>query len=99
MVLVTPRNRDAVLQRDGHCDRGSTIVQTFDFGHHTDGSAYIVMELLGRETLDERTKTRGTFEIANAVLIVRRVATSFGAAHAQGIVHRDQPGIGMVGRR
>ena len=30
------------------------IVQIFDFGHHTDGSAYIVMELLDGEPLDRR---------------------------------------------
>lgn len=31
-----------------------SIVQIFDFGHHTDGSAYIVMELLDGEPLDKR---------------------------------------------
>src|SRR5678816_1494475 len=30
------------------------IVQIFDYGHHTDGSAYIVMELLDGEPLDKR---------------------------------------------
>ncbi len=30
------------------------IVQVFDFGHHTDGSAYLVMELLDGEALDRR---------------------------------------------
>src|SRR5512147_3344395 len=32
------------------------IVQIFDFGHHTDGSAYIVMEFLEGEPLDGRVK-------------------------------------------
>src|SRR5947209_16949846 len=30
------------------------IVQVFDFGHHTDGSAFIVMELLEGEAMDKR---------------------------------------------
>src|SRR5262245_20238170 len=30
------------------------IVQIFDFGHHSDGSAFLVMELLEGETLDAR---------------------------------------------
>src|SRR5215510_8904919 len=30
------------------------IVQVFDFGYHTDGSAFIVMELLEGETVDQR---------------------------------------------
>src|SRR5947208_3581457 len=29
------------------------IVQVFDFGYHTDGSAYIVMELLEGEAMDK----------------------------------------------
>src|ERR1041384_4462024 len=32
------------------------IVQIFDFGYHTDGSAFIVMELLDGEPLDGRLK-------------------------------------------
>src|SRR4249920_2067105 len=32
------------------------IVQIFDFGHHTDGTAYIVMELLEGETLEARRR-------------------------------------------
>jgi len=39
------------------CDPG--IVQIFDFGHHTDGSAYIVMEYLEGEGLDQRLARLG----------------------------------------
>src|SRR5687768_13819929 len=35
------------------------IVQIFDFGYHTDGSAYIVMEYLDGETLDARLRRFG----------------------------------------
>ena len=64
------------------------IVQVFDFGIHTDGSAYIVMELLEGEPLEARIQ-RGTISVADALRITRQVAGSLGAAHARGIVHRD----------
>jgi eukaryotic-like serine/threonine-protein kinase len=64
------------------------IVSVFDFGFHTDGSAFIVMELLEGESLDARI-VRGTISIADALRITRQVAGSLGAAHARGIVHRD----------
>ena len=42
------------------------IVQVFDFGHHADGTAYIVMELLEGETLDERLKRVRVLAIPDA---------------------------------
>jgi serine/threonine-protein kinase len=65
------------------------IVQIFDFGYHTDGSAYIVMELLNGEPLDKRLKRFGTLQPLEALRVIRQVAASVGAAHARGIVHRD----------
>src|SRR5207248_11057500 len=65
------------------------IVQIFDFGHHVDGSAYIVMELLEGETLAQRLYRTGALAPADALRIMRQVATSLGAAHARAIVHRD----------
>jgi eukaryotic-like serine/threonine-protein kinase len=65
------------------------IVQIFDFGHHTDGSAYIVMELLEGEPLDKRLHSQGVLPVGEALRIIRQVAGSLGAAHARGIVHRD----------
>jgi eukaryotic-like serine/threonine-protein kinase len=65
------------------------IVQIFDFGVHTDGSAYIVMEFLEGETLDDRIRNRGRLTARDALTIARQVAASLGAAHAQHIVHRD----------
>jgi len=64
------------------------IVQVFDFGVHTDGSAYIVMELLEGESLDARIH-RGAIAVVDALRITRQVAASLAAAHARGIVHRD----------
>src|SRR5882757_9754042 len=65
------------------------IVQIFDFGHHVDGSAYIVMELLDGEPLDRRLKREGALSLADGLRLVRQVASTLGAAHARGIIHRD----------
>src|SRR3569623_204431 len=65
------------------------IVQIFDFGHRADGSAYIVMELLEGEGLDQRLRRRGELAVPDALRIMRQVGGSLGAAHAAGIIHRD----------
>ena len=65
------------------------IVQVFDFGHHTDGSAYLVMELLDGEAMDARLKRIGRFAPVDAVRLMAQIATSLGAAHAKGVIHRD----------
>jgi ABC-type phosphate transport system substrate-binding protein len=65
------------------------IVQIFDFGQHTDGSAYIVMELLDGEPLDRRLRREGALGLGDALRLMRQVASTLGAAHARGIVHRD----------
>jgi serine/threonine protein kinase len=64
------------------------IVQVFDFGYHDDGSAYIVMELLDGEALERRI-SRGRLDLAQALRLMRQVASTLGAAHERGIVHRD----------
>src|SRR6478735_8938083 len=43
------------------------IVQVFDFGYHTDGSAYLVMEVLEGEAMDARLKRIGRFSPVDAV--------------------------------
>ncbi len=65
------------------------IVQVFDFGHHTDGSAFLVMELLDGEAMDARLKRIGRFNPVDAVRLMAQIATSLGAAHAKGVIHRD----------
>jgi serine/threonine-protein kinase len=65
------------------------LVEVFDFGHHTDGSAYIVMELLVGESLSARISRDGRLAPAVALAIARQVAIAIEAAHQQGIVHRD----------
>jgi serine/threonine-protein kinase len=65
------------------------IVQIFDFGHHTDGTAYIVMEMLDGESLERRLHRQGSLALGDVLRLMRQIASSLGAAHARGIVHRD----------
>jgi eukaryotic-like serine/threonine-protein kinase len=65
------------------------IVQVFDFGYHTDGSAFIVMEFLEGEPLDRRLAKLGKLSVHEALRLCRQIAGSLAAAHAQRIVHRD----------
>src|SRR6185503_13578274 len=69
------------------------IVQVFDFGEHTDGTAYIAMEFLDGEGLDKRLHRMGKLPVVDALRIMRQVASTLGVAHAHGVVHRDlKPG-------
>ncbi|MGE5184732.1 MAG: serine/threonine-protein kinase, partial [Acidobacteriota bacterium] len=65
------------------------IVQVFDYGHHADGSAYIVMELLEGEPMDRRLRRLGQFSVDDCLRLSRMICASLAAAHAKGIVHRD----------
>src|SRR5215207_3062072 len=88
-------SRPEIVQRFFNEARAATtisdpgIVQIFDFGQHTDGSAYIVMELLAGEPLNRRLALHGAMELPDALRLMRQVASTLGAAHAHGIVHRD----------
>src|SRR4051812_44334761 len=65
------------------------IVQVFDFGHHTDGSAFIVMELLHGEPMDRRLQRIGSFAPLACLRTIRQICASLVVAHDKGIVHRD----------
>ncbi len=69
------------------------LVDVFDFGHHTDGRAFIVMEFLPGESLAERLEREPRLPIPLACVISRAVANALHVAHEQGIIHRDlKPG-------
>jgi Tol biopolymer transport system component len=53
-----------------------------------DGVRFLVLELVGGETLGERLK-RGPLSTDEALDICRQIAEALGAAHEQGILHRD----------
>jgi serine/threonine protein kinase len=63
------------------------IVAVYDTGE-SDGSPYIVSELLTGETLRERLAV-GSLGVRRAVEYAAQVARGLAAAHDRGIVHRD----------
>ncbi|HLX57210.1 MAG TPA: protein kinase [Ktedonobacteraceae bacterium] len=64
------------------------IVQTYDYGQ-TDGTYYIVMELVEDTDLRRYMRSRGVLDVERAAIIAHNVALGLGAAHRMGIVHRD----------
>ena len=65
------------------------VVTVFDLGYHTDGSPYIVMELLRGLDLHGRLRQEPTLSLAEKASIVAQVLDGLGHAHKAGIVHRD----------
>jgi eukaryotic-like serine/threonine-protein kinase len=68
--------------------RHPSIVEVFDVGEDG-GDAFLVMELLEGETVDERVSREGRIEPAVAVAIASEVCDALSAAHDAGLVHRD----------
>ncbi len=72
--------------------RGPSFVEVFDHGF-SDDQAYLVMELLDGETLQQRLQRVGKLSLDETVQLVRGVGVSLRLAHALQIVHRDlKPG-------
>jgi serine/threonine protein kinase len=55
----------------------------------SNGTSYLVMELVSGETLAERVKREGAVPIEEALAICKQIAEALEAAHEKGIVHRD----------
>jgi Tol biopolymer transport system component len=55
----------------------------------TNGTSYLVMELVSGETLAERVKRDGAVPIEEALAICKQIAEALEAAHEKGIIHRD----------
>jgi serine/threonine protein kinase len=65
------------------------IVEIFDFGEAPGVGAYLVMELLEGESLQDRLDRRRRMLPGETSSIVQRLAAALGAAHTRGIIHRD----------
>ena len=66
------------------------IVRIFDFGEDAEaGTHYMVMEYLGGRDLGVYLGEKGKLVLAEALPLVRQIASALDYAHAQGLVHRD----------
>ena len=55
----------------------------------SNGTSYLVMELVSGETLAERIKREGAVPVEEALTIAKQIAEALEAAHEKGIIHRD----------
>ena len=91
-ALATDPAVTARFQREVHALaqlRDPHTVVAYDAGKTPDGSLYLVMELLGGESLFERFTSQGPLPWPTVVKLARGVCCSLAEAHALGIVHRD----------
>jgi serine/threonine-protein kinase len=65
------------------------VVDVFDVHHLPDGTPYLVGEFLEGEELADYVENRGALDPFLAANVARQVCAALGAAHANGIVHRD----------
>jgi serine/threonine-protein kinase len=65
------------------------VVHTHDHGVLSDGTPYIIMELLEGESLAARLRRTGSLSLKEAALVVSQVGKALTEAHRLGIVHRD----------
>jgi eukaryotic-like serine/threonine-protein kinase len=64
------------------------VAGVYDYGEEG-GLPFIVMELLGGETLADRIERQGRLPAAEAAKIAGQVAAALQAAHDAGVIHRD----------
>ena len=55
----------------------------------SNGTSYLVMELVSGETLADRIKREGAVPVEEALAICKQIAEALEAAHEKGIIHRD----------
>ncbi|HNN90747.1 MAG TPA: serine/threonine-protein kinase [Pseudomonadota bacterium] len=74
-----------------------SLVNIYEFGQTTDGSAYIVMEYLNGDTLRQRLeRSGGRLAPDVAVRLCRQMASALAAAHSKGIIHRDLKPVNIM---
>ena len=84
LVARFRREAEALARlRDPH------TITMFDVGADTDGTPYIVLELLRGQTLYQEFLDHGALPWRRVATIARGVCSSLREAHAAGIIHRD----------
>lgn len=70
-----------------------SIVKVFDYGQLTDGTPYIMMELLEGESLQERINhavERGSgLPLHTSLAVARQLASALASIHQKNIIHRE----------
>ncbi|HET9957539.1 MAG TPA: serine/threonine-protein kinase [Polyangiaceae bacterium] len=69
--------------------RSLHAARVYDHGVTADSQPYIVMEYLEGETLGQSVRRRGHLPLLELVRVISETARALGAAHEQGILHRD----------
>ncbi len=77
------------------------VCRLFDFGRHPaegdrEDRLFVTMELLDGETLCERIRRRGPFDLSEALELGSQIAAGLAAAHRQGVIHRDVKGSNVL---
>ena len=76
------------------------IVAVTDFGKCSDGTVFMVMELVRGEALDFLIERARRLSPARAITLALQISDAIAAAHRQGIIHRDlKPANVMVTTR
>lgn len=70
------------------CINSPNVVRVFDQGI-SDGTRYIVMELLHGESLEVRLRRARWLSVRQTLDVVTQVGRGLAAAHAEGVIHRD----------
>ena len=83
----------SILQTAVACrapDRQGKVRDIYEFGEMSDGTVYIIMELLCGVALSELMR-RSPGGLSSAALpICKQIAQAMAAAHHKGIVHRER---------
>ncbi len=76
--------RECEIGRELECPE---VVKVYDYGEHK-GSPYMVAELLHGDTLESRMADE-TFDLDEAIAIMRHLCIGLKEAHHRGVIHRD----------